>query len=30
VDAVKLNPADATAARIVARMDELFAVDALA
>lgn len=30
VDAVKLNAADATAARIVARMDELFAVDAFA
>jgi transposase len=30
VDAVKLNPTDATATRIVARIDELFAMDALA
>jgi transposase len=29
-DALKLNPEDATAARLVARMDELFAIDAQA
>lgn len=29
-EAAKLNPSDATATRIVARMDELFAVDAVA
>jgi hypothetical protein len=28
-DAVKLNPQDQTAIRIVAQMDELFAIDAL-